>query len=194
MKKTLLALTLLSASTPALAAQYTLDPAHTNIQFAIDHFGTSTNRATFYAIEGQVQFDRAQKTGSINVVIPLKNLNSGNSAFDKHLKSSDIFNAETYPTMRFVSSRWIFNDQGNPIAIDGKLTLLGQTHPVRLNATQFNCYQSPMAKTQVCGGDFHATIDRSRWGLNYLVDKGFTKNVDLTIQVEAVLNQGEKAQ
>ena len=68
----------------------------------------------------------------------------------------------------------------------GQLTLLGQTHPVTLKATQFNCYQSPMLKREVCGGDFETTIDRSQWGLNYGIDWGFTKNVRLVVQVEAI--------
>ena len=67
----------------------------------------------------------------------------------------------------------------------GQLTLLGQTHLVRFAAQKFNCYESPMLKTQVCGGDFTATIDRTKWGMNYLVDAGMTKNVTLTLQVEA---------
>ena len=32
-----------------------------------------------------------------------------------------------------------------------------------------------MAKTEVCGGDFSTTIDRTKWGVNYLVDAGMTK-------------------
>ncbi len=59
--------------------------------------------------------------------------------------------------------------KGNKVSsVDGTLTLLGQTHPVTLKATKFNCYNSPMLKTEVCGGDFETVIDRSKWGMNYL--------------------------
>lgn len=70
-------------------------------------------------------------------------------------------------------------------SVDGTLTLLGQTHPVTLKATKFNCYNSPMLKTEVCGGDFETVIDRSKWGMNYLVAAGMSKNVKLNIQIEA---------
>ena len=114
----------------------------------------------------------------------MKNLQTGSDAFTHHLKSADLFNAEKFPEMRFVSSKFHFS--GNRVtAVDGQLTLLGQTHPVRFTAQKFNCYESPMLKTQVCGGDFTATIDRTKWGMNYLVDAGMTKNVTLTLQVEA---------
>ncbi len=86
--------------------------------------------------------------------------------------------------MRFQSTKFVF--AGKKLkSVQGKLTLLGKTQPVTLTATKFNCYQSPMLKTQVCGGDFTATIDRSKWGMNYLVDAGMTKQVKLNIQIEA---------
>lgn len=71
-------------------------------------------------------------------------------------------------------------------AVSGDLTLLGKTQPVTLKATNFNCYDSPMLKREVCGGDFETTIDRTQFGVNYGIDWGFPKNVRLLIQVEAV--------
>jgi len=70
--------------------------------------------------------------------------------------------------------------------VEGQLTLLDKTQPVTLKANQFNCFQSPMLKREVCGGDFEATIDRTAFGVNYGVDWGFPKNVRLVLQVEAV--------
>ena len=70
--------------------------------------------------------------------------------------------------------------------VSGQLTLLGKTQPVTLKANAFNCYDSPMLKREVCGGDFETTIDRTAFGVNYGVDWGFPKNVRLVLQVEAV--------
>lgn len=177
MNKTVLALVLAACAATAGAADYKIDSAHTNARFAIDHFNTSTN-------VGGLQFDAAKRIGNIDVRVPMKNLQTGSDAFTHHLKSADLFNAEKFPEMRFVSSEFHFS--GNRVtAVDGQLMLLGQTHPVRFTAQKFNCYESPMLKTQVCGGDFTATIDRTQWGMNYLVDVGMTKNVTLTLQVEA---------
>jgi hypothetical protein len=66
--------------------------------------------------------------------------------------------------------------------VQGNLTLLGKTQPVTLKASQFNCYQSPMLKREVCGGDFETTIDRTAFGMNYGIDWGFPKNVRLVIR------------
>jgi len=57
---------------------------------------------------------------------------------------------------------------------------------VTLKASQFNCYQNPMLKREVCGGDFETTIDRTAYGMNYGIQWGFPKDVRLVVQVEAV--------
>ena len=168
----------------ASAATYKIDPHHANARFAIDHFATSTNIGGFYNLAGTMEFDQAKRSGSIDLRIPVNTLQSSSNDFTQHLKSADLFNAEKHPEIRFVSTRFHF--QGNKVSrVDGKLTMLGQTHPVSLKASKFNCYQSPMLKTEVCGGDFEATIDRTKWGMDYLVSAGMSKNVKLNIQIEA---------
>jgi polyisoprenoid-binding protein YceI len=169
----------------AESASYAIDPTHTFVTFEINHFGASVNRGRFDKKEGTVQFDRAGKTGKVEISFDATSINSGTPAFDKHLQSADLFNAAQHPRITFVSDKFSFN--GDKVSeVSGQLTLLGKTAPVTLKANQFNCYQSPMLKREVCGGDFEATIDRTQWGMNYGVDWGFAKNVRLVVQVEAV--------
>ncbi len=186
MRKTLslLAAALLSAGA-AHAADYAIDPSHTYATFEIGHFGTSTNRGRFDKKEGKIQFDRAAKTGKIDVSLDIASINTGWAAFDRHLQSAEIFDAAKYPTARFVSDKLVFN--GDKVAeVQGELTLAGKTQPVTFKANNFNCYVNPMLKREVCGGDFEATIDRTAFGVNYGVDWGFPKNVRIVLQVEAV--------
>ncbi|MCX7250074.1 MAG: YceI family protein [Burkholderiales bacterium] len=181
---TLIAAALLSAGA-AQAANYTVDPTHTFATFEISHFGASVNRARFDKKEGTIEFDRAAKTGKVDISLDMTSVNSGTAAFDKHLQSADIFNAAQFPKARFVSDKFVFN--GDKVSeVQGQLTLLGKTQPVTFKANQFNCYESPMLKREVCGGDFEATIDRAAFGVNYGIDWGFPKNVRIVLQVEAV--------
>jgi polyisoprenoid-binding protein YceI len=182
-----------AASLLALAAQgalaqsatYAIEPTHTFVTFEISHFGTSTNRGRFDKKEGTVQFDRAGKTGKVDITIDVNSVNSGVAPFDKHLKSAEILNAEANPTARFVGDKFSFNgDKVTEVA--GMLTLNGKTNPVTLKATNFNCYQSPMLKREVCGGDFEAALTRSQFGVNYGLNYGFPDTIKLVIQVEAV--------
>lgn len=189
MRKSLLTLAaaaaLLASVAHAETAAYAIDPAHTFASFEIGHFGTTTNRGRFDKKEGSVQFDRAAKTGKVDVSIDTTSINTGTDAFNKHLQSAELFDAAKYPTIKFVSDKFIFS--GDKVSeVTGKLTLLGKTLPVTLKANQFNCYVSPMIKREVCGGDFETMIDRTAFGMNYGIDWGFPKNVRLAIQVEAI--------
>lgn len=189
MRSTLLplaaAVALLAGTVSAQAASYAIDPAHTYVSFEISHFGTSTNRGRFDKKEGSIEFDRAGKSGKVDIVVDTTSINTGFAAFNKHLQSADLFNAEKYPTMKFVADKFTFNgDKVTEVA--GTLTLLGKTGPLNLKATNFNCYDSPMLKREVCGGDFEAMLDRTQFGMNYGIDWGFPKNVRLVVQVEAV--------
>ena len=190
MRKSLFSLLAVAAATAmtagaAQAANYAIDPTHTFVTFEISHFGATTNRARFDKKQGTVEFDRAAKTGKVDISIDTTSVNSGTPPFDKHLQSADLFDAAKHPSIKFVSDKFSFN--GDKVSeVTGQLTLLGKTAPVTLKATQFNCYDSPMLKREVCGGDFETTIDRTQWGMNYGVEWGFPKNVRLVVQVEAV--------
>ncbi len=180
------ALVLLAASAAAQGqpARYQIDDDHTYATFAIDHFGASVNRARFDDVTGTVQFDKAARTGKIDVSVAVASLYSGSKAFDKHLVSADLFDAAKHPSLRFVSDQLVF--QGDKLVeVPGQLTLLGKTHPVTLKANQFACYPNPMAKTEACGGDFEAVIDRTLWGMNFATDFGMPKQVKITATIEA---------
>ncbi len=185
MRKTLTVLAALLTAGAASAANYAIDPTHTFATFEISHFGASVNRARFDKKEGTVQFDRAAKTGKVDISLDIASVNSGTAAFDKHLQSADIFNVAQFPKARFVSDKFVFN--GDKLAeVQGQLTLLGKTQPVSFKANQFTCFESPVFKREVCGGDFEATIDRTAFGVNLGVDWGIPKNVRIVLQVEAV--------
>ena len=180
---------MLSSISGAHADTYLLEPNHSNVRFAIDHFNTSTNTGGFYNITGQLRYNPRAQTGDISLVMPIHSLNTGNTAFDIVLKSPDFFDVERFPLASFTSTKWHFDtatDTSKVTQVDGNLTLHGETHPVTLTATKLNCYFSPIVKKSVCGGDFTTTIDRRQWGISKYTLLGITENVALTIQVEAV--------
>jgi polyisoprenoid-binding protein YceI len=178
-------LTIAAAGAQAEAATYSVDPSHTAVIFEMQHFGTSTNRGRWAVKEGTVQFDRAGKSGKADITIDAASISTGVGALDKHIRSAEIINADQYPTARFVADKFVFNgDMVSEVA--GSLTLAGKTNPITLKATNFNCYQNPMLKREVCGGDFEGTIVRSQYGVNYGLNYGFPDATKLVIQVEAV--------
>lgn len=184
MKKTLIVATLAATAGFAQASTYSVDPTHTFVTFEASHFGTSTLRGRFDRKEGSVVFDKAAKTGKAEITIDMTSVSTGVAPLDTHLKSKDFFNAAEAPTAKFVGDKFSFNgDKVTEIA--GTLTLLGKTQPVTLKANNFNCYNNPMFKREVCGGDFETTITRSQWGMAYGVP-GIPDNIRLLVQVEAI--------
>jgi polyisoprenoid-binding protein YceI len=176
---------LLATAAHAEPATYKLDPTHTFVTFEILHFGTSTNRGRFDKKEGTVELDKAAKTGKVDLTIDMTSIDSGTEHFNKHLQSAEIFDAAKYPTAHFVADKFTF-DGDKVKAISGELTLHGKTNPITLTATNFNCYQSPMVKREVCGGDFEATLVRSQYGIDYALNWGFPDAIRLVIQAEGI--------
>ena len=77
------------------------------------------------------------------------------------------------------------NEQFDHHLASADLFNAAQYPSMRFESTRFNCYHSQRVNAQVCGGDFSTTIDRSKWGMNFL--QGVISNqVKLNIQIEAV--------
>lgn len=182
----LAAATLALASTAyAAPVRYEVEPTHTFVYFEVTHFNTSTVRARFDSTEGFVELDREAKSGTAEMTIDMASIDSGVPAFDKHLKSPDFFNVDKWPEAKFVAQK--FNFDGDALkSIEGELTLLGETKPVTLEGKRFNCYDQPVLKARVCGGDFETVIKRSQWGMNWGIEMGIPDDVRLLIQIEAI--------
>jgi polyisoprenoid-binding protein YceI len=186
--KTLLISTLALAAAGlahAESATYSADPTHTFVNFEVKHFATSTVRGRFDKKEGSITIDRAAKTGKADITIDIASVSTGVAQLDTHLKSKDFFNAAESATAKFSGDKFSF--EGDKVkSVAGTLTMLGKTVPVTLTANNFNCYDSPMLKREVCGGDFETTITRSQWGVSYGLNFGLPDSVRLLVQVEAV--------
>ncbi|MDL2338415.1 MAG: YceI family protein [Pseudomonadota bacterium] len=183
-----LALTAALLATAGLAhaetTTYNVEPSHTYVTFEVRHFGTSTNRGRFDKKEGSVTIDRAAKSGKADISIDMTSISTGLALFDTHLKGENFFKAKDFPTARFVGDKFSF-DGDKVTAVAGTLTLLGKTQPVTLTAAHYNCYENPMLKREVCGGDFETTIQRSAYGMSYGLP-GIPDDIRLLIQIEAV--------
>jgi polyisoprenoid-binding protein YceI len=178
---------LLGLCSPAGAemASYSLDPTHTFASFEVLHRGTSLMRGRFDRKEGSIQFDRAGKAGHVEIRIEMNSVSTGVPALDREMRSAAIFNAEQFPSARFVGEHFLF-DGDKVTEVAGMLTVAGKTAPLTLKATNFNCYFNPLFKREVCGGDFEATLQRSRWGITYGLPELAPDSVRLMVQVEGI--------
>lgn len=181
---TLLSTALVAPATLAAPEEFVIDPDHTYATFEVRHLGISTQRGRFNHSTGKATLDVEAGSGSIDITIDARTIDTGNDAMDKLLRGEDFFNVAKFPEIVFHSSAVTFAD-GKPSRIDGELTLLGVTRPVDLEVTHYACTRLPFLIRVTCGLDATSTIRRSDFGMTSLLSF-VADDVRLLIQGEAV--------
>ena len=98
-----------------------------------------------------------------------------------------FFDTEKFPEAHYRGTLAGFVN-GVPTRVEGDLTLHGVTKPLALTVNSFKCIPHPMLKRQLCGADAIATFQRDEFGLDAGKSYGFSMDVTLRIQVEALRN------
>lgn len=183
----IIALTLAaSLSSVAYAAPetYLIEANHTKPRFEYSHMGYSTQVSRFDTVTGSITLDRAAKTGTVDVVIDTKSVNTGSTLFNGHIQAADFFDTEMYPTITFKSNKLKFSGD-KLVQVDGNLTIKDITKPVTLTVTSFMCMPHPMLKKDACGANAATTIKRSDFNMGKYAPL-VSDEVTLTIPVEAI--------
>ncbi|MGE5524594.1 MAG: YceI family protein [Rhodospirillaceae bacterium] len=149
-----------AASALAAPETYVIDADHTFPRFEYDHFGYSTQLSRFDKTRGTIVFDKAERTGSVDVVVDMKSVNTGSALFNDHIQAADFLDTVRYPTATFKSTRLYF--EGETLSkIDGDLTIKGIRKPVSLKVTSFRNAMHPIANKDVIGANATTRIKRS---------------------------------
>lgn len=179
---------LLSLCSPGLAqaepAVYLIDAEHSFVYFEVLHFGTSTLRGRFGALDGHVELDRAAGRGAVSLRIDPAAVDTGMPAFDARLRQGDLLATEAHPRAYFVATNFSF--EGPKVsAVRGELTLRGISQGLELRALRFGCHTHPLLQREVCGGDFEGELRRGDFGASFGMP--FVANrVRLLVQVEGI--------
>jgi polyisoprenoid-binding protein YceI len=187
MKTSLTAMALLWVATAASAAptSYAIDPTHTYPSFEADHMGISVWRGKLNQSRGTVLYDKANGTGTVEIVTELASIDFGMNALSSWAQGKDFFDVKKYPRAVFKGSLQS-PVNGVPTQLVGELTLHGVKRPLTLTVTSLKCIQHPMLKRDYCGADASGSFNRNDFGLSAGKEYGFNMNVDLRIQVEAI--------
>lgn len=172
------------AAAPALAAPetYVVDGNHTFPRFSYSHFGYSTQLSRFDKTTGTVVFDKAAKTGAVDIVIDAKSVDTGSATFNEHIQGEDFLDTAKYPTATFKSTKVVFEGD-KPVAIEGKLTLKGVTKPVTLTVTSFQAMPHPMTKKDAIGANAYTVVKRSEFNAGkYAPNVGDDVRIDIAIE------------
>ncbi len=181
---------LLPVTAMAAPQTYVFDGLHSFSNFSVNHLGMSTIQGRFDKMTGEVVLDEAAKTGSLEVKIATASVSTGDAKHadgsrsrDEHLRTADFFNSAEFPDMVYKSSK--FNFKGDVLeSVEGNLTMVGVTKPVKLTVTSFKCAPHPFSKKPMCGADASASIKRTDFGVKFGVP-AIADEVKLTIGIEA---------
>lgn len=167
---------------------WNIDTSHSHVEFAVRHLAISTTKGRFTDFEGTIETDEAGVPQSIVVTINANSINTFEEARDNHLRSADFFEAEKYPTLKFVSTN-IVHKGAEEYEITGDLTIRDHTEAVTLQAEIASPINDPFGFTRTAA-TAKGKINRKNWGLtwNQTLELGgllVGDEVKLSIEVEA---------
>jgi polyisoprenoid-binding protein YceI len=105
--------------------QYQLDAGHSIFEFAIG-FAFTHVKGRFTDSKGSIMYDPTNpENSSVTITAPSKSLDTGWPHRDEHLRTSDFFDVEKYPTIMFQSTK--IRRNGKDFVMEGNLTMHGVT-------------------------------------------------------------------
>jgi len=180
----LVALSVFSVFPPAHAEVYDIDPVHSSVEFKIRHMVVSKTSGKFNDFSGTIHYDKNNpKAWGAEAVIQTASIDTSNAKRDGHLRGSDFFDVEKYPTIKFKSGK-VGKIKDGKGKLHGELTMLGVTKPVVLDLEIHG------AMNGIAGFSATTTVDRTDFGIswNKVLDAGglaIGKEVEITLEIEA---------
>jgi len=180
------ALLLTGVSALAQTSTWTIDPNHSQVNFAIKHIQVSTVRGSISGVTGNVIWDDKDPTkSSVEATINATTVTTNNEKRDGHLKSPDFFNVEKFPTMTFKSTA--VTGTSGKLQVVGDLTLAGVTKSVTLDVDGPTPPQKSMGGKLASG--FSATGKLKRSDFNFgpkFTEPSLGDEVQFTLDIEAL--------
>jgi len=164
------------------AGTWVVDASHTEVGFVARHLMVSKVRGYFKDVEGTVEVAEDITQSRVDVTAQIASVETGSADRDAHLKSEDFFDAEKFPTMRFVSTSF------DGSTLTGDLTIKDVTKSVAFDVDFGGVGQDPWGNTKA-GFEATATVNRKDWGLtwNAAVEGGgvlVSDKITITIDVQ----------
>ncbi len=165
---------------------WALDAAHSTVEFAVKHLMISNVRGRFSDITGTLTGNPADASDfELDVTIGVASIDTRQEQRDGHLRSPDFFDAEKWPTIRFIGKR-IEGDVTDEFKLIGDLTIRDTTKEFTLDVTSEGRLTDPWGNARV-GFTASGKLDRSDFGLTWnqaLEAGGFMVGDEIKISVD----------
>ncbi len=158
---------------PLRSGTWTVDTAHSSIEFTIRHLGISKVRGRFNRFDASLTVGDSIETSSVEATVELSSVDTNNADRDAHLRSTDFFGTDDNPTMTFRSTG--VADQDGDYQLLGDLTINGITRPIALDVEFNGVEHYPLDQSDHAGFSATGTIKRSEFEVDFDVPLGVDK-------------------
>jgi polyisoprenoid-binding protein YceI len=176
---------------------WNIDTVHSGINFSVRHMVVSKVRGRFAKFTGELAIaDDDLTRSSVDVSIDAASIDTGNAQRDGHLRSADFFDAETFPELRFRSTR-IDRRGDDRYAVVGQLTIRDVTREVSLDVEFGGRARDPWGNERL-GFVATASVDRKDFGLrwNQALETGGVlvgDRIDIELELQGVRAAAKQA-
>lgn len=180
----LAALTLFASAVTANAAEFTIDPTHSFVEFKTKHLGYSWLAGRFNTISGTMKYDPAsgESGQKISLEIDTASVDTNHSERDKHLRSADFLNVEEFPKATFVSTG--YKGDANGGTLSGDLTLHGVTKNISFDIKKIGEGKDPWGGYRA-GFEGTYSLVRKDFNMGYNLGPAAEK-VELDLYIEGI--------
>ncbi len=167
------------------SGRYEVDAGHSTVLFKVQHVGVSNFYGRFNEVAGRYTLDAEDPTqNTVDFVVDAASVDTNSRDRDAHVKNEDFFHVDEYPTMTFKSSSCEQTEPGH-FAIQGELTLLGQTRSIDLDAHLVGAGEITMFRDYRSGVEARFTIKRSEFGMTKYMG-ALSDEVTLIVSLEGI--------
>ena len=110
---------------------WTVDPAHSSVEFSVKHMGIANVRGKFTEFEGTLEMKEKLAACRARGSVKVASIDTGEGQRDDHLRSPDFFNVEEFPEITFEATRVEAIDNESS-RVYGNLTMHGVTREIKL--------------------------------------------------------------
>lgn len=176
--------------------KWTLDLAHSHIEFKVRHLMISNVKGTFKTFDASIHtFEQDFTTAEINLTIDASSIDTRDAKRDEYLKSADFFDVENHKQITFVSGTIDHADVYGDQEVWGNITIKGISKNIELNVRFGGIITDPWGNEKA-GFTVTGVINRSDFGLvwNTTLETGgimVSEEVSISCEIE-LTNAGKK--
>lgn len=154
---------LLALAASALhAADYRIDPTRSHAEFGVRLLWLTQVTGSFEQIGGEVTLSARRDVAVVDAHIAVDSIRMSSERFRRWVMAPEFFDAEHYPTIRFVSEPVPVASLEHGGELFGTLTLRGVSRPARFELLPSPC---PLEAPRDCRIEARGDIQRSEFGM-----------------------------